>query len=506
MVYKISLTKKIIGISMCVIAFGAILMMALQTGTSDIWYDEVFSVAFAKMSVTDLVHMTALDVHPPLYYLYLKFFTMAGMTLFGEGAYITLCKIASVLPWFFIALISITLIRRKWNIFVTGLFLMLVTMMPQIGNYYVEIRMYSFALLLITLCGLAAIYIYASESKGKRIWWCVLFVTGIMTAYTQYYACIGIAGIYIGLLLALLISKKEGIKKDILRLLFCIILSIITYIPWIPVVYRQFSNISGNYWIQPLTIRSIAGCVKFIFLPVCDKTLLSYLTVGGMLLVCAFVIIMSIIYNRKTTVLYLCIFIMPLLLVVLSGFVLSAMGTPIFVYRYMIPVLGLFWLYIALCIDKITDKGWMIILLVIPFLMAGILVCRGFYLEEHKKVEHMPLVENAFDLIPQDAAIVCNFDHVAAISGYYLKSNDIYLYEGEIDPILYKIFDGCGECANTDTICSLLLNGKDVYFFGSFNSREDIIKEWAEEGIEASEQDSVLLERYWFNIYRLDRK
>ena len=35
--------------------------------------------------------------------------------------------------------------------------------------------------------------------------------------------------------------------------------------------------------------------------------------------------------------------------------------------------------------------------------------------------------------------------------------------------------------------------------------REDILKEWAKEGILSVETaDSCLLERYWFNIYRLE--
>lgn len=44
-----------------------------------------------------------------------------------------------------------------------------------------------------------------------------------------------------------------------------------------------------------------------------------------------------------------------------------------------------------------------------------------------------------------------------------------------------------------------------VWFIGSGLIREDILKEWAKEGILSVETaDSCLLERYWFNIYRLE--
>lgn len=48
-----------------------------------------------------------------------------------------------------------------------------------------------------------------------------------------------------------------------------------------------------------------------------------------------------------------------------------------------------------------------------------------------------------------------------------------------------------------------LQNGKKVYFFGSFNAREELIEEWKQQGITANEINSCLLERYWFNIYEL---
>lgn len=495
--------KKYIGYIMLLASAAAMIMMVCQTGTDDIWYDEVFSVCFAKMRLTELLAMTARDVHPPLYYIYLKFFTWLACAVFGEGIFVTAAKCASVLPWVVIIVFALTYIRKNRGDFVAGLFAFFVTTMPQLGNYYVEIRMYSFALLLIMLSGLAAFEIAKAETCKINIHWFVFFVAGILTAYTQYYACIGIIGEYIGLILVLLIEKRTDYIKRIIRIIACGVLSAILYLPWLPVLFKQYNNISGSYWIQPLTLRSIAGCMKFIMLPVADKVKLSYLLAGIAILILAVTVLLYIKKEFKKAIADLLICVMPLMIVVLSGFILSALGTPIFVYRYMIPVLGLFWLFCAICIDKLSDCFYVALAIIIPFAMLGILSCRGFYLEEHKKTEHMPLVKEAFEAIPDDAVIITNFDHVAAVSGYYFGGHEIYLYDNEIDHVLSDIMDGCGSYIDDDGIIKLLCASRRVYFFGSFNVRDEILEDWEKLSISSTEENSVLLERYWFNIYRL---
>ena len=40
-----------------------------------------------------------------------------------------------------------------------------------------------------------------------------------------------------------------------------------------------------------------------------------------------------------------------------------------------------------------------------------------------------------------------------------------------------------------------------VWFFGSGNARDEIIEKWEKAGITADEKASIMIERYWFNIY-----
>ena len=52
-------------------------------------------------------------------------------------------------------------------------------------------------------------------------------------------------------------------------------------------------------------------------------------------------------------------------------------------------------------------------------------------------------------------------------------------------------------------IKELLKEGRTLWFFGSGNAREEILEKWRTEKIDAEEVASVMIERYWFNIYRI---
>lgn len=503
----IAMNKKIIKIAgflplFLSIVAGGIIFKGIFS--ADIWYDEVFSLCFTEGGFFDVIALTARDVHPPFYYLYLK--TVSGIILFltNSSNVIMAGKLASILPLIILLIISLTYIRNKWGMLTAGMFMLLITAMPQIGNYYIEIRMYSLALLLITVAGLLALSILENESQWK---WFFLWLTGILTAYTQYYACIGVAGVYMALL-CLILLRKDNDKKKLLRAYgICVINSIIFYIPWLPVVIKQMNNLQGNYWIQPLTLRSLAGCVKFILLPVSGDGIIRYIAV--VLVLISFVILGFVNIKKDGIKKYysvLAMGIIPIALVIASGFILSAMGTPIFVYRYMLPVIGLVWLLVSIFIEKAVDKHSIWIILIIPFLLCGFLNMRGFYYEENKKAEHMEETMEVLNRLPREAVIITNFDHVTSVAAYYLRDADIYLYGWDVDNLIKDMLNVRGSELSDEDVKELVKGDKPVYFFGSFNSREEILAEWENHNITGVEENSLLLERYWFNIYILGLK
>ena len=597
----------------------------LQAFGQDIWFDEVFSVNFIQHSYKEIAALTGKDVHPPLYYWYLKLFHDIGKVLVPAASSIVLCKLASMLPFVGIFVYTLTAIRKNFGLHVAGLFWFLVMTMPQISNYTVEIRMYSLALFFITAafvhsCELVRAFPAQGVSEAERTaepgvaagteetaepeatagteetaesgvaagteeaaepgaagsevtsgavlasgsvtgenglikgWkknkhWLLFWVYGILTAYTQYYACVAVIAIYIAVFIFYAVMahkgktektscKKTHIHKEQLKeqeailtkapvkgwkaehtteqetgriagkcigkVLLCAGLSVLAYLPWLPFFFSQVRTVSSSYWIQPLTWKSIFGCMKYIFLPVSYAVKKNYVLACVMILLFGAAFLYSFLMKRKDargrffllTGLWIAVF------TTLIGFVCSILNRPIFVYRYLIPCLGAMWLVAAVVLWDFIEKNWGILLFV-PFLLSGYSNMQGFYGEENKKIAEMKATQSFLADFPKDAVVLSNFNHVQAVTACYLKdSNEIWLYGSNPEDLIAELLPQCRGLEDTTELLQLVKE-RDVYFFGSFNSREELLKEWETEGIAYTEEGTYLLERYYFNVYHL---
>ena len=601
------------------------LVCLLQAFGQDIWFDEVFSVNFIQHSYREIAALTGKDVHPPLYYWYLKLFHDIGKVLVPAASSIVLCKLASMLPFVGIFVYTLTAIRKNFGLHVAGLFWFLIMTMPQISNYTVEIRMYSLALFFITAafvhsCELVRAFPAQGVSEAERTaepgvaagteetaepgaaagteetaepevtagieetaepevagsevtsgavltsgsvtgenglikWWkknkhwLLFWGYGILTAYTQYYACVAVIAIYIALFVFFVVKahkgktektscKKTHIHKEQLKeqeailtkapvkgwkaehtteqetgriagkcigkVLLCAGLSVLAYLPWLPFFFSQVRTVSSSYWIQPLTWKSIFGCMKYIFLPVSYAVKKNYVLACVMILLFGAAFLYSFLMKRKDargrffllTGLWIAVF------TTLIGFVCSILNRPIFVYRYLIPCLGAMWLVAAVVLWDFIEKNWGILLFV-PFLLSGYSNMQGFYGEENKKIAEMKVTQSFLADFPKDAVVLCNFNHVQAVTACYLKdSNEIWLYGSNPEDLIAELLPQCRGLEDTTELLQLVKE-RDVYFFGSFNSREELLKEWETEGIAYTEEGTYLLERYYFNVYHL---
>ena len=585
----------------------------LQAFGQDIWFDEVFSVNFIQHSYKEIAVLTGKDVHPPLYYWYLKLFHDIGKVLVPAASSIVLCKLASMLPFVGIFVYTLTAIRKNFGLHVAGLFWFLIMTMPQISNYTVEIRMYSLALFFITAafvhsCEQVRAFPVQEVSEAKRTaepgaaagieetaepkaaagidetaepgaagsevtsgavltsgsvtgenglikWWkrnkhwLLFWFYGILTAYTQYYACVAVIAIYIAMFIFYAVMahkgktektfcKKAHIHKEqskeqeailtkapvkgwraehtteqetgriagkcIGKVLLCAGLSALAYLPWLPFFFSQVRTVSSSYWIQPLTWKSIFGCMKYIFLPVSYTVKKNYVLACVMILFFGAAFLYSFLMKRKDakgrffllTGLWIAVF------TTLIGFVCSILNRPIFVYRYLIPCLGAMWLVAAVVLWDFIEKNWGILLFV-PFLLSGYSNMQGFYGEENKKIVEMEATQSFLADFPKDAVVLCNFNHVQAVTACYLKdSNEIWLYGSNPEDLIAELLPQCRGLEDTTELLQLVKE-RDVYFFGSFNSREELLKEWETEGIAYTEEGTYLLERYYFNVYHL---
>ncbi len=496
--------------------------------SNDIWYDELFTVGMAEHSYGELVRFTAADVHPPLYYCIVKFFADLCKLIIPSAGTVIPAKLVSVLPFFILLIYSVTWIRKRWGVFTGGLFLFCVTAMPQLSAYTVEARMYGWALLFVT-----AAFLHASAcAERKSVPHGTAFVLyGLAAAYTQYFACVAVVMVYLYLLFLFWRRDKMRIRE---WLLF-VALSVAGYAPWLFALAGQISAVRENYWILPLTWRSLGGCVKFLMKPAFSNdrvnTVLAVVLAAGYGVVFVWCgwkyklehkgrVFEDIPENHSFVLAAAGIWVLAG--VVGFGFAASLLIRPVFVYRYMIPALGCFWLGFALCMNEILCKpktesaradrffpvfGSAFLILVV---VVGLRDYRAFMGEEEFKVMCMRETETALSLIGQEDTVLYNFDQVQAVTGYYLPETvERLLWRTQGESLIQKITSPCGYAQDVDKIRRMLAKmqedekTKTLWFVGSFNSRDDIVAEWRAAGLEVEEMGSFLLERYWFNLYRI---
>lgn len=223
---------------------------------NNVWTDEIFSVNLFRESFGQIIMDTAEDVHPPLYYFLGRIFRL----LFGDSLQVQ--KILTIIPMSLTLVLGATKIRRFFGNGVSFLFLIFLGCIPCSMEYAVQIRMYSWALLCVTACALAAWEIYRD---GRWSSWIMLSVSAVAAAYLHYFSFVSVI-IINGLLFLVLLLTKENRKKLGKWVLFSLLM-VAAYLPWLPYFYAQVTRVEAGYWIPPITAETIWSYFVWAFWP-----------------------------------------------------------------------------------------------------------------------------------------------------------------------------------------------------------------------------------------------
>ena len=510
--------------------------------STDIWYDELFTMEFAIRPVSELISLTGRDVHPPLYYIIVRGFLLLGQSLgiVGAGAGQLspeiMAKLVSVFPFFILIIYSITTVRKHFGLLSAGIFSFAIVSMPQLPEYTTEIRMYSYSILFVTAALLHGFSLLRNMKAGNEGGWDIpdgiaIWLYGAAAAYTHYYAAFSVGIIYGILLVWMLVlyirrmKDKDGASpvnfKALAIVVVCINLTAICYIPWVSVVLSQVSAVKANYWIQPVGIRSLGSCVKYLFKGYFNNSALATVIAVLLFVITVFLFIRTLIraFKEKETEAAYTLYAFSILpLLVMMGLMASVLIRPVFVNRYMLPAYGPFWLSIAIMTGREfgeikQSKATAYITAIAMMALIAVVGCVDFKTfignEEYRKVK-MDETLVLFDELSSDTIIISNFNHVQALLSYYLNKGEdkykIYLYQEEAEPLIHETVPGLETIDDPIDIANYLDGGKKVLFLGSFNSREVLLQEWNEAfDITSENEGSYLMERYWFDVFTLDR-
>ena len=219
-----------------------------------VWFDEAYSILLAKHSVGDLIHLTSLDTHPPLYYLLLK--CWAGLFGWSELALRTL----SVLSMSGALVVAGLLVRKMFGIRSAIATVTLLALSPLLLRYGFEIRMYSLA----SLIGVSATYcLYSAfKSEAARTKWLIgyglLVGIGMFTLY--YLALLWLA--HAVWLLVVAVRHKWRVAK-LMPYLYAYAGALALFLPWLPSFMEQVSNDALAPIGQPMNYEQLSGVLSF---------------------------------------------------------------------------------------------------------------------------------------------------------------------------------------------------------------------------------------------------
>lgn len=221
-----------------------------------VWFDEAYSILLAKQPIGELLRLTALDTHPPLYYVLLK--GWAGLFGWSELS-LRLASVGSLVLTIVVAgLLLARLFGRKIALGV----LPLLALAPLVLRYGFEIRMYADAMLV----GVAATYVLVRAVQAKRAahrnWWlaayALLVVTGVYLLY--YLAFLWIA--HVVWLLVITIRKRRP-WQSLIPYVLSYVGAVMLFVPWLPTFIAQTSNGALAPIGSPLNLEQLMGIATF---------------------------------------------------------------------------------------------------------------------------------------------------------------------------------------------------------------------------------------------------
>lgn len=234
-----------------VFAAGASLFIGLH---QSVWFDEAYSILLAKHSVTDIIHLTGLDTHPPFYYLLLKVWaSLLGWSEFSLRA-------LSVISMSGALVVGGLLVRKMFGNKVAVGTVILLALSPLLLRYGFEIRMYSLA----SFIGVSATYcLYSAyKSKENRRKWLIgyglLVALGMLSLY--YLALLWIA--HATWLIVVAVRNKWRVSA-LLPYIYAYLGAIALFLPWLPTFMGQVSNDALAPIGQPMNYEQLSGVLSF---------------------------------------------------------------------------------------------------------------------------------------------------------------------------------------------------------------------------------------------------
>lgn len=240
-------------LALILLLISSLLVRSISLLKSSIWHDEGFSLMLASRSPLDIWLGSARDVHPPLYYEILHFWT----EIFGNSVLSvrSLSLVAGIIVVWLGYQIAFMISKKRNVALLAGL---LISLNPFLVRYSQEVRMYGIlgVFLLIAIIGLIKV------SKDSKDWvGYVLYVIGVSAGlYTHYFTAMVVIAFWIYIVSIYFIKNKITLITN-WRWWLANILALLIFLPWVPSMMAQFTRAQGLGWLSKTSIRTLNDTV-----------------------------------------------------------------------------------------------------------------------------------------------------------------------------------------------------------------------------------------------------
>ena len=444
-----------------------IIFVSLGIFHSNIWFDESYSVGMARHTLGEIWSIGGHDVHPVLYYWALRIIYLI------TGGSIMAYRIFSAIPIAIMIILGYTHIRKDFGEKTGFIFSFLATFVSEMALYAGEIRMYSWAILTVTILAIYA-YRLAKEDNIKN--WIIFGISSLASIFLHYYGLMAAGLINVVLLIHLIRNKR---KKGLIFIISFGVIQAITYVPWLVHFARQLNQVSHGFWIgfsfpntlMELLSSQIAGNISLQVATVLAIELYAYMIYK-----------MYKLYKEKQDLKPLIFSLGMYLAVIIAALIITkVLKTAILYYRYLFVITGLYIFAISFILGKEKNKVTIVSILTVIAIL-GIYNNVGMIKDNYDISNEAPL-NYMEENVQENDTIVFTDIGAGSIAAIHFEENQVYFYNKDNWGVeeAYKAFgpnfetcvtkDFVKECSNRIWVVDLVdgTTAEDVFSDKGYN-------------------------------------
>lgn len=216
-----------------------------------VWYDEANSLLWADAGVKGAIEAAQSDVHPPLYYLLLYFWTRVSQAEVWARLFSVVMGVTAVVVVFFLG----RLLAGEVAGFFSALFL---AFCPMHIWYSQEIRMYTLQTVLVSL---SYLFMILSLQENRGTYWTLYCIATALSLYTQYTSLLSLLAQNLFMIIFLKryrpVLKQWALSQLSIAVLFlpCAVMFLHTL---------RTTTSAGGFWLGSLSMKAPAGFLALL--------------------------------------------------------------------------------------------------------------------------------------------------------------------------------------------------------------------------------------------------